>query len=536
VLQEGRQSKQPVHFELRFDADQTLLAQYPWEMIADENARFLVRYGDCTLTGTERWDSNAVDAMPCSHSPPRSVPAVLRCRMRGGSACWPLNGMVTRTGELPKSWLIEPVTKRMLRRGEVDVELSSLDCDVLPGSKKLFVDEHLDAPPAIFTVRARAVGRVLLSFSVSQDGGEIAAITRQIEVIDRDRQPRATIETRSHTVPVQDSVTQIGRTIGPYQILEQIGRGGMAAVYKAYQKSLDRYVVVEVLQTELAQYEHFVTRFRREAWAVAMLHHPNILPVYDFGMSQGMCYIVMEYVDGGSLADRIARGPVKIEQALSIAAQLADALDHAHREGVVHGDVKPSNILIGRDGRPLLTDFSIARALGGTGGLTRTGTTIGTPEYMAPEQIQGQQVDGRTDIYALGTVLYEMLAGRVPFRATTPVAALYKQVNEPPPPLRQANFRVPGWLEAAVNRALAKRPEERYQTAGEFAKALRERRVEQVEMPAPAAQTVVTRPCPMPAPAAPKRRRNTAPLVIGGILLLLLILLAIAAYFLLGGR
>jgi serine/threonine protein kinase len=324
--------------------------------------------------------------------------------------------------------------------------------------------------------------------------------------------------------------TLIGQTIGPYKITEKVGEGGMAVVYKGYQQSLNRYVAVKVLRGELAEDEQFVSRFRQEALAVAGLSHPNILHVYDAGVAFGMYYIVMAYVDGGSLRDLIAQGPLEIEYAISIAGQLADALDHAHRQGLVHRDVKPNNILISRDGRPLLTDFGIAKALGESKGLTRTGTAIGTPEYMAPEQIQGQQVDGRTDIYALGIVLYEMLVGWAPFGTTTPVATLYKQVNEPPPPLRQANINVPAWLESVVTKALAKRPQERYQSAGEFAEALRERRAEKVRTPVPARA-----PRPEKAPAERKQRRNLVPILIGGIALLILIVVGTVIALLMDG-
>ena len=231
----------------------------------------------------------------------------------------------------------------------------------------------------------------------------------------------------------------IGKQFGPYTLTEKIGEGGMAEVYKGYQRSLNRYVAIKVLRGELARDQEFVTRFQREALAVAKLNHPNILHVYDAGVMDGVYYIAMDYVEGGSLKELIQRGPLGIEQAVSLTIQLADALDYAHRHDLIHRDVKPSNVLMTSDGRPLLTDFGIAKVLHADSHLTRTGTAIGTPEYMAPEQLQGQQVDGRADIYALGVVLFEMLAGWSPFSAPTPMAAMYKQMNEPPPPLRQIN-------------------------------------------------------------------------------------------------
>jgi len=327
----------------------------------------------------------------------------------------------------------------------------------------------------------------------------------------------------------------VGRSFGPYTIMEKIGEGGMSIVYKGYQESLNRYVAIKVLRSELAHDEEFITRFRREALAVAKLSHSNILHVYDAGEAHGVYYIVMDYVAGGSLKDLIAKGPFEMERAVSIAIQLADALDHAHEEQVIHRDVKPSNVLLARDGRPLLTDFGIARAFYESARLTRTGTSIGTPEYMSPEQAHGQPADARADIYALGIVLFEMLTGWVPFSAPTPVATLYKHVNDPPPPLRQANADIPSWLEAATNKALAKDPDNRYQRAGDFAEQLRQRR---------APHKVSTHLLPRkktPTPArgltgAEKRRaKNPVPLLLGAIGVILLALVTGGAYLLLGG-
>jgi len=266
----------------------------------------------------------------------------------------------------------------------------------------------------------------------------------------------------------------IGKTFGPYAVTEKIGEGGMAVVYRGFQASLNRYVAIKVLRGDLARNQEFVARFHREALAVAKLSHPNILHVYDAGAAHGVYYIVMDYAEGGTLKDLIHRGPVPIERAVSITVQLADALDYAHKQGLIHRDVKPSNVLLTSEGRPLLTDFGIARLLDQATQLTRTGTSIGTPEYMAPEQAQGQPPDGRVDVYALGIVLFEMLAGTVPFRADTPVATMYKHVHEAPPPLRQLNRAVPAWLEAAVAKALAKNPQDRFQRAGALANALRQ--------------------------------------------------------------
>ena len=266
----------------------------------------------------------------------------------------------------------------------------------------------------------------------------------------------------------------IGTSMGPYTITERIGEGGMAIVYKGYQESLHRYVALKVLREELARDQQFLARFRQEALAAANLNHPHILHVYDAGAANGKYFISMAYVDGGTLKDLIHQGLIDPARAVAITIQLAEALDHAHNQGLIHRDVKPSNVLMTRDGRPLLTDFGIAKALFEAQQLTRTGASIGTPEYMAPEQAKGQSPDGRTDIYALGVVLYEMLAARVPFCTDTPVATMYMHVHEPPPPLPVKEAAIPEWLENVVCKALAKDPADRYPTAALFAAALRQ--------------------------------------------------------------
>ena len=333
----------------------------------------------------------------------------------------------------------------------------------------------------------------------------------------------------------------IGRTIGPYTLVEPLGQGGMATVYKGYQQSLNRYVAIKVLRGELARDEKFVARFRREALAVARLSHPSILHVYDAGAADGVYYIVMDYAPGGTLKDLMRRGPLSTERAISVATQIAEALDYAHRQGVIHRDVKPSNILLTIDGRPQLTDFGIAKALYEHEQLTRTGTSIGTPEYMAPEQIEGQSVDGRADIYALGIVLYEMLSGRTPFHAETPMAMVYKQLNDPPPPLRSVGVSVPGWLESVLNQALAKNPAARFQRASDMARALnQEVSVTAPPRPAPPPERRSPSPIPMPAPVtrqrpASRRRSGAAVWLLVGLIAVLLLGLAGGAALLLGG-
>ncbi len=268
----------------------------------------------------------------------------------------------------------------------------------------------------------------------------------------------------------------IGKTLGQYEIREKIGRGGMAHVYKAYQPGLDRFVAVKVLSPALAEEEGFTERFQREALSVARLHHPNILEVYDFGAQESYNYLVMRYVeDSRTLGDLIQEG-ASIDRLINYIIQVADALNYAHERGVIHRDVKPSNILI--SGRwALLADFGLAKIAATSSQLTGTGVGIGTPAYMSPEQASGANlVDHRTDIYALGVILYRILTGSVPHNAPTPFAILARRCSEPVPSLREVNPDVPESLDHVVLRSLATEPDGRYSSAIHFAEALRKAR------------------------------------------------------------
>lgn len=267
-----------------------------------------------------------------------------------------------------------------------------------------------------------------------------------------------------------------GDSIGRYHILEQLGEGGMAAVYKAYDTRLEREVAVKFLRTELfgeAVLEQLYRRFEREAKALARLSHFHIVKIYDYGEYENTPYLVMEYIPGGTLKSRMGK-PVPWREAVGLLLPVARAIEYAHQHGVLHRDIKPSNILITESGEPLLTDFGIAKILesGETQAITRTGVGIGTPEYMAPEQGLAQPVDYRTDVYALGIVLYEMLTGRKPYTADTPTAVLIKQIHDPLPNPREFAPELPVEVERVLLKALAKQPEFRYPSMSEMVKAL----------------------------------------------------------------
>jgi len=264
----------------------------------------------------------------------------------------------------------------------------------------------------------------------------------------------------------------IGRTLGQYRIIEQIGQGGMATVYKAYQPGLDRDVALKILPPLHAKQPGFSERFRREARAIANLHHPNILPVYDSGQDSDYSYLVMRYIDGAHTLTDVMRGSLTMEQVSNLIGQIASALSYAHRQGVIHRDVKPSNVLMDGDW-VLLTDFGLAKMTEASVKLTGTGVGMGTPAYMSPEQGQGKQVDHRTDIYALGVILYEMLTGQIPHDADTPFGIIVKRMSEPLPLPSALNPTVTEPVERVILRALASDPADRFDDAEEMATTLR---------------------------------------------------------------
>jgi eukaryotic-like serine/threonine-protein kinase len=329
-----------------------------------------------------------------------------------------------------------------------------------------------------------------------------------------------------------------------YELEELVGTGGMSTVFRAHDRQLDRRVAIKILHQHYAEDPEYLERFRSEARAVARLSHPNIVTVIDRGDDDGRQYIVFEYVDGENLKELVLRsGRLPVGRALELALAIADGLSFAHQRGLVHRDVKPQNVLLNEDGDVKVTDFGIARSLHVEHGVTQTGTVMGTGEYLAPEQASGKPVSPATDVYSLGVVLWELLAGDVPFVGENFVAIALRHVNELPPDLRERRPDVSPRLAAAVDRALAKDPARRFPTMADFAKELRACLEEAVgtaaEAPPPAddaALTMVTSPARAPSrPPARARRRRRRPLVLYLVLALVVAGVAFAAVLLRGG-
>ena len=262
--------------------------------------------------------------------------------------------------------------------------------------------------------------------------------------------------------------------IGRYEIKRELGRGGMATVYEAYDPHFKREVAIKMLPNAFSNDPQFRSRFEREAQTVATLEHPAIVPVYDYGEENGRLFLVMRLMSGGSLADRLRRGPLSAQEVNDIMSHLAPALDAAHAKGIIHRDLKPANILFDQWGKPYLSDFGIVKLATESGtALTATGGLIGTPAYMSPEQIRGEEeLDGRSDLYALGIILFEMLTGQTPYSANTPMGLVFKHVNEPTPRLVSFNAAVPPDYQRIIERAMAKDKANRYSTAEALAKNL----------------------------------------------------------------
>jgi serine/threonine-protein kinase len=312
-----------------------------------------------------------------------------------------------------------------------------------------------------------------------------------------------------------------------YELEELVGSGGMSSVFRAHDRLLERKVALKILHEHYTGDEEYVERFRREARAVARLSHPNIVTVIDRGeAADGRQFIVFELVDGQNLKELIEEtGPLPVRQAIELALEVARALAFAHEHGLVHRDVKPQNVLMNGDGRPKVTDFGIARSLDVEHGVTQTGTVLGTSNYIAPEQARGERVDEQSDVYSLGVVVFEMLTGSVPFPGDNFVSVAMKHINEPPPDVRELRPDVPPRLAAAVDRALAKAPRDRWPSMGAFTEELEAALREVDDAPDPDATMVQ----PRAAAVAPRRARGRRAQRRGALWPLLVLLAGLAA-------
>ncbi len=323
-----------------------------------------------------------------------------------------------------------------------------------------------------------------------------------------------------------DPVTiETGTHIGPYEVQEFLGRGAMGVVYKAWHESLSRPAAVKVLQT-IAPDSDATARFRREAQSIAQMRHPNVLNVFDFGQVEGVPYMIVEYVPGGSLGDRIKEARLSRSEAIRVLRGIAAALHYAHGLGVIHRDVKPANVLMHGDGTPVLADFGLAKLLESSSVRSATGATTGTPAYMAPEQVTGSAVGPPADRYALASLAYELLTGSVPFDSGGVLEMLYAQVHREPPPPSSRAPELPPADDGVLLRGLAKKPEERWDSCAAMIDALDHAFDHEV------AETMVVpreplSPAPVPGPApvvtAGPRRRSGRPLIAVAVIVVLLV-------------
>lgn len=265
-----------------------------------------------------------------------------------------------------------------------------------------------------------------------------------------------------------------GENVGPYRIIEKLGQGGMATVYKAYHAGLDRYVALKILHPDLTGDPTFIARFQREARVIAKLEHPNIVPVHDFAEHDGYPYLVMKYIEGETLKARLARNPLTSSEINKIVEAVGSALTYAHQQGILHRDIKPSNVLIAKDGHIYLADFGLARIAQATTSTLTNDAILGTPQYISPEQAMGKSnLDERTDIYSFGVMLYEMTVGRVPFSADTPFSIIYDHIYSPLPLPRTLNPSVTERVERVLLKALAKEQDDRYKSVAEMVAAFK---------------------------------------------------------------
>ena len=271
----------------------------------------------------------------------------------------------------------------------------------------------------------------------------------------------------------------VGENVGPYRIVEQLGQGGMATVYKAFHAALDRYVALKALHPAFGEDPNFQARFQREARLVAKLEHPHIVPVYDYAEHEGRPYLVMKFIEGDTLKPRLAKGPLSSAEIMAVVESVGSALAYAHKQGILHRDIKPSNVLIGVDGNIWLADFGLARIAQAAESTLSSDMIMGTPQYISPEQAMGEKkLDEGTDIYSFGVMLYEMVVGRVPFNADTPFAIIHDHIYSPLPMPRTINPKVPEPVERVLLKALAKDRPDRYRDVDTLVRAFKDAWVE----------------------------------------------------------
>jgi tRNA A-37 threonylcarbamoyl transferase component Bud32 len=338
--------------------------------------------------------------------------------------------------------------------------------------------------------------------------------------------------------------------IGRYEIRSELGRGGMATVYRAYDPRFEREVALKVLPREMLHDPQFRMRFEREAKTIAMLEHPVIVPVYDVGEEDGQPYFVMRYMTGGSLSERIKNGALSVAEAARIIDTIAPGLDDAHSKGIIHRDLKPGNILFYNHNKPYIADFGIAKFSQSQTNMTGS-AIVGTPAYISPEQAQGEAIDGRSDIYALGIIVYEMLSGQAPYHATTPMAVVVKHITDPIPHILDVKPNLPPEIESVIEKAMAKDRNERFSTAVELAEALNEvahgaspefgstmagaTRIQSPKVRVTAKPTIIgSKPATVPIPEQPKKSASPVPWVMIGVIVLCLVVVVgggVGGYF-----
>lgn len=342
----------------------------------------------------------------------------------------------------------------------------------------------------------------------------------------------------------------VGENVGPYRIMEQLGQGGMATVYKAYHAALDRYVALKVLHPAFGEDPNFEARFQREARLVAKLEHPHIVPIYDYAEHEGRPYLVMKYIEGDTLKARLLKGPLTSEEITNVVESVGSALSHAHKQGILHRDIKPSNVLIGTDGQMYLADFGLARIAQAAESTLSSDMIMGTPQYISPEQAMGEKnLDEGTDIYSFGVMLYEMVVGRVPFNADTPFSIIHDHIYSPLPMPRAINPNVPETVQRVLLRALAKERSDRYPDVDSLVEAFKEAWVQAgVPMQGTAitmrpaalksvsksaeAQTIPSSGATVASKDAQAKKGSTWPFIVGGVLLV--VCAAITAFAFLG--